>query len=376
MPSRLFSALDLQGTTLANRIVVAPMAQYSADGQGRVGAWHLMHIGNLAVSGVAMVVMEATAVEPRGRISLACPGLWSDDQVPGFRAINDFCHEHGSARIAIQLAHSGRKGSVRAPWQKHEPIPESDGGWTPVSGSAAAFPGRPAPHVLSVDELRALIVQFQDSARRAHASGFDVLELHAAHGYLLHNFLSPLANDRSDGYGGGMERDIEGRMRYPLEVFRAVRDAWPASKPLGVRISATDWIDGGWTVDDAVVFSQRLQALGCAYISVSSGGTLPEQSIPVGPGYQVPLARIIRERVEIPIMVAGIISEAAHAEAVLQDNCADLIAMGRGMAYNPRWAWHAAAELGEPVFFPPQYARSHPSMRFGDFYKVYQETKQ
>lgn len=371
MASILLSPLDLQGTTLVNRIVVAPMAQYSADREGRVGAWHLMHIGNLAVSGTGMVTVEATAVEPQGRISLACPGLWSDDQVKGFRDINDFCHEHGTAKIAIQLAHSGRKGSVRAPWQKHAVVQREEGGWLPLSGSEPAYPGRPAPHVLSVAELRGLTLKYADSARRAHAAGFDVLELHAAHGYLLHCFLSPLANDRDDVYGGG----IEARMRYPLEVFAAVRGAWPSSKPLGVRISASDWIAGGWTVEDAALFVQRLGAIGCAYVSVSSGGTLPEQQIPVGPGYQVPLARTIREMAGLPTMAAGIISEPAQAEAILQEGSADLIAMGRGMTYNPRWAWHAAAEFGESAHFPPQYARSHPSMRFGDFYKVYKETE-
>lgn len=369
MASRLFSPLALRETTLPNRIAVAPMAQYSADVDGRVGAWHLMHIGNLAVSGPGMVVMEATAVEPQGRISLACPGLWDDAQVDGLRAITGFCHEHGGAKIAIQLAHSGRKGSIRAPWQKHAVVPASEGGWTPSSGSALPYPGRPMPHVLSIGELHALTERYAAAARRANAAGFDILELHAAHGYLLHCFLSPLANDRTDRYGG----DIEGRMRYPLEVFQAVRGAWPAQKALGVRISARDWIAGGWTVDDAALFSERVKALGCAYISVSSGGTLPEQQIPVGPGYQVPLARAIRQRVGIATMAAGIISEPSQAEALVADGSADLVALGRGMTYNPRWAWHAAAELGEAVFFPPQYRRSHPSMRFGDFYKVYQE---
>jgi 2,4-dienoyl-CoA reductase-like NADH-dependent reductase (Old Yellow Enzyme family) len=368
--SRLFSPFDLGGAVLANRAVVAPMAQYSADREGCVGAWHLMHIGNLAVSGVGMVIVEATAVEPEGRISLACPGLWAQAQVEGLRDVTAFCHEHGGAKVAIQLAHSGRKGSVRAPWLKHAVVALDEGGWTPSSGSSLAYPGRPLPHVLSIDELQGLAARYAAAAKRADEAEFDVLELHAAHGYLLHCFLSPLANDRDDRYGG----DIEGRMRYPLEVFRAVRDAWPAAKPLGVRISATDWIEGGWQLEDAVLFADRLKALGCAYISVSSGGTLPEQRIPVGPGYQAPLSRTIREQAGIATMVAGIISEPSQAEALLVDGSADLIALGRGMTWNPRWAWHAAAEFGETVFFPPQYRRSHSSMRFGDFYKVYQET--
>jgi 2,4-dienoyl-CoA reductase-like NADH-dependent reductase (Old Yellow Enzyme family) len=369
MNSILFSPFELGGVGLANRIVVAPMAQYSADVQGRVGKWHLMHLGNLAVSGASLVIMEATAVEPQGRISLACPGLWNDAQVKSLREVTDFCGEYGGARLGIQLAHSGRKGSIRAPWQKQSVVPEQEGGWVPRGCSPLAFPGRPAPRVLSLDELEALKGQYAAAARRADEAGFDVLELHCAHGYLLHSFLSPLVNTREDHYGG----DLEGRMRYPLEVFGAVRDAWPEGKPVGVRVSATDWISGGWTLDDSIVFAARLKESGCAYISASSGGTLPEQQIPIGPGYQVFLSEGIRRNAGIATMAAGIISDAIQAEGILREGGADLVAVGRGMTFNPRWAWHAAAELGESAFFPPQYARSHPSMRFGDFYKVYQE---
>lgn len=346
------------------------MAQYSADENGRVGKWHLMHLGNLAVSGAGLVMIEATAVEPRGRISLACPGLWSGDQVRGLQEVTEFCHAHGGARLGIQLAHSGRKGSARAPWEKQAQILPADGGWTPVSSSARPFPGRAQPHSLSLEELEELKTLYAAAARHANEADIDLVELHCAHGYLLHSFLSPLVNDRKDRYGG----DLEARMRFPLEVFQAVRDAWPASKAAGVRISATDWIGGGWSVEESIVFAQRLKALGCAYVSVSSGGVDPSQRIPVGPLYQVLLSETIRHGAGIATVAAGIITKAAEAEAILADGKADLVALGRGMTYESRWAWHAAAEFQAPVFFPKQYARSHPSMRFGDFYKVYEES--
>lgn len=370
MASLLFSPLRLGGLTLSNRIVVAPMAQYSADTEGRATSWHLMHIGNMAVSGVSLVMMEATAVEPEGRISLRCPGLWNDAQMESLKTVVDFCKLHGAARIGIQLAHSGRKGSITAPWEKQRVIPSEEGGWQPVSCSSREFPGRPAPRVLDAAALGRLKDAYVAAARRADGAGFDALELHCAHGYLLHSFLSPLINDRCDRYGG----DIEGRMRFPLEVFDAMREAWPTAKAVGVRVSGTDWIDGGWTLDDSVVFASALKARGCDYVSASSGGTLPSQVIPVGPSYQVFLAEGIRKRAGIPVVAAGIINQASQAEGILQAGSADLVAIGRGLTYDPRWAWHAAAELGESVYFPPQYARSHPSMRLGDFYKVYKES--
>jgi 2,4-dienoyl-CoA reductase-like NADH-dependent reductase (Old Yellow Enzyme family) len=366
MPSTLFSPFRLDGIELANRIVVAPMAQYSAGANGLVGPWHLMHLGNLAISGAALVVMEATAVEPKGRISLNCPGLWDDAQAERLREVTDFCKEHGAARLAIQLAHSGRKASVKPPWDGQRTITADEGGWRPVSSSHLAFPGRPSPQALGNAELQNLRAHYVAAARRAHRAGFDVLELHCAHGYLMHSFLSPLVNVRADRYGG----DIEGRMRYPLEVFSAVRDAWPSGKPVGVRVSATDWIEGGWTLDQTVILAARLKQLGCAYVSASSGGTLPQQQIPIGPGYQVPLAEAIRRETGVPTIAAGIIDEPAFAESVLANGSADLIAIGRGMTYNPRWAWHAAAQMGARAHFPKQYARSHPSMRHGDHYKM------
>jgi len=370
MPSLLFSPFRLGGLTLANRIVVAPMAQYSSGPDGLATSWHLMHIGNMAVSGVSLVMMEATAVEAKGRISLKCPGLWNDAQLESLKAVVDFSKQHGGARIGIQLAHSGRKGSIGAPWEKQRVIPFAEGGWQPLSCSAREYPGRPVPHMLDKLELERLKADYVAAAKRADRAGFDVLELHCAHGYLLHSFLSPLINDRGDRYGG----DIEGRMRYPLEVFEAIREVWPVEKALGVRISATDWIDGGWSLDDSVVFASALRPRGGDYISASSGGATPSQVITVGPSYQVFLAEGIRRRAGMPTVAAGIINQPAQAEGILQAGSADLIALGRGMTYNPRWAWHAAAELGEKsVYFPPQYARSHPSMRLGDFYKVYND---
>lgn len=347
---------------LASRIVVSPMAQYSASAEGLAMPWHLMHIGNLLVSGPALVIMEATAIEPRGRVSPRCLGLWSDAQVESLRPIAEFRDRYGGARLGIQLAHAGRKASVSVPWERQRQVPEDEGGWKTVGPTAIAYPGRTVPHSLTTHELRELIEQYVDAAHRAERVGFDLIELHCAHGYLLNSFLSPLSNLRTDEFGA----DINGRMRFPLQVFEAIRQAWPAHKPLGVRVSATDWIEGGWSLDDSAIFAMALKALGCDYVAASSGGVLPDQKIPVGPGYQVPLAHGIRAMADLPTLAVGLINTAEHAESVLQDGSADLIAVGRGMTYDPRWAWHAAVEMNEPANFPPQYARSHPSMRMGN----------
>lgn len=366
MPTRLFSPFALRGLALGNRIVVSPMAQYSGNAANEATDWHLMHYGNLAVSGPGLVILEATAVEPHGRVGQHDIGLWTDAQQESLARVLAFCRAHGQAAIGIQLAHSGRKGSTARPWEGLHYQGEAEGGFHPVSGGDVPYPGRPVPRMLDDAGLAAVKAQFVAATRRAAAIGFDLVEVHAAHGYFLHSFLSPLSNNRNDAYGG----DLAGRMRYPLEVFAAMRAAWPAAKPMGVRISATDWMPGGWTVEDSVAFARALKDLGCDYVCASSGGSHPDQALDVGPGYQVPMARRIREEAGLPSMAVGLITEPMQAEQALRDGAADLIALGRGMTYDPRWAWHAAEALRETAAFAPQYARSHPSMRFGDFTKL------
>ena len=362
MRSKLFSPLRLRGLELPNRIMVGPMGQYSAN-DGCLGPWHLMHLGSLAVSGAGLLVIEATAVNPDGRLSPHDPGLWSDANEAALAPILDFCREHGGARLGLQLFHSGRKGSVTVAWERQQVIPPERGGWVPRAPSAIPYPRRTMPKVLDVDDMRQLVQDYVAVTRRSDRLGIDLLEIHSAHGYLLHNFLSPLTNRRTDAYGGSLEN----RMRFPLEVFKAVRDAWPAGKPIGVRISAVDWADGGWTLEDSVAYAKALQGLGCDYVTASSGGAVAEQKIDVGPGYQVPFAETIRRDTGICTVAVGLITEARQAEAILQDGHADLVGLARTMLYNPRWPWHAAIELGEEVYYPRQYERAHPSMQGGDF---------
>ncbi|WP_454620994.1 NADH:flavin oxidoreductase/NADH oxidase [Bradyrhizobium cenepequi] len=359
MPTKLFSPFSLRSLQLDNRIVVSPMAQYSALEGGIAGDWHLMHIGSLAVSGPGLIIMEATAVQPCGRVSPVCLGLWSDDQIGGLRRVIDFARAHGTTKIGIQLAHAGRKASVAPPWLTGKELSSAEGGWATVGPSSTPYPGRRAPAALDAAALASLKDDYVAATRRALQAGFDLLELHCAHGYLLNSFLSALSNDRTDAYGG----DIAGRMRFPLEVFKAIRAAWPEHLPLGVRISATDWVDRGWDINDSVLFAKELKAIGCDYITPSSGGVVPEQKITVGRGYQVPFSAAIREGAGIATMAVGMIEDGQHAEEILDAGAADLIAIGRGMTYDPRWSWHAAEKLGQRAAFPPQYARSHPSMR-------------
>lgn len=341
------------------------MAQYSAQ-DGNATAWHMMHLGSYAVSGAALVSTEFCAVNPAGRISTSDLGLWCDDNMRALEPIVDFFRRHSNALFGVQLAHCGRKGSVSKFWEGHKPLTADAGGWQLESVSAVPYPGRPAPCPLDRPALKRLLREYAAAAKRADRIGVDYLELHAAHGYLLHSFLSPLSNSRDDEYGGGLEN----RMRFPLEVFRAIRDAWPAHKPIGVRISATDWIDGGWTLDDSVVFATRLREADCDYITASSGGLLPEQKIEVYSGYQVPFAKRIREAAGIPTIAVGLITEPRHADEVIRSGGADLVALGRIMLYNPRWPWMAAAELACECQYPPQYARAHPSMRRRDFFSA------
>ena len=364
----LFTPLKLRSLELPNRIVISPMAQYSAR-DGTATDWHLMHMGSLAVSGAGLFIIEATSIDAQARVSPYCLGLWSDEHERALARIVAFCKEHGGAKLGIQLMHSGRKGSVGAPWQGQREVAAQDGGWQTCAPSDLPYPGRSAPRMLGRDDLAAVRRRYVQAAQRADRIGFDLLELHNAHGYLLHSFLSPLSNTRSDEYGGSLAN----RMRFPLEVFRALREAWPQDKPLGVRISATDWVDGGWTLDDSVAFAGELKALGCDYVTASSGGSSHEQQIPVGPGYQLPLAERIRGGTGLCTMGVGLITEPEQAEAALAEGRADLVALGRAMMYQPRWAWQAAERLGADAYFPPQYARSHPSMRRKDFLKAVRE---
>ncbi len=315
-----------------------------------------MHLGNLAVSGAGLLMTEQMAVEPEGRLTYSCAGLWSYDQVRALRPVFEFCRRYGGAKLGIQLGHAGRKGSVSVPWKGQIPLNEKQGAWLTPSPSPIPYPGRPRPTELDSDGLVRLRNCFAKAARNSLDLDADLLELHCAHGYLLHSFLTPLANKRIDRYGGS----TQARTRFALEVFDAIREVWPSTRPLGVRVSATDWVDGGWTADNTVEFAAALKVRGCDYICASSGGASPDQRIPVGPGYQVPFAERIRREVGIPTMALGFITDTHQAENILSSGQADLIALGRGMLYNPRWAWHAAQELHEDVFFPFQYQRAHP----------------
>lgn len=355
----LFEDFKLRNLALPNRIVVSPMAQYSAGADGKTTDWHLVHYGALAVSGSGLVILEATAVLPEGRVSPHCLGIWSDDHVEGLKRIVDFFRRPKGGAVGIQLAHAGRKGSVVPPWKGGAAAGPADGGWSIWGASDCPYPGREAPISPTSDQLEEIAESYVAAAHRAEAAGFDLIELHCAHGYFLNNFLSPLSNTRKDEWGG----DLEGRMRYPLEIFRRIRAAWPAHKPLGVRVSATEWVDGGWTNEDTVRFSQRLKDLGCDYVALSSGGTSPDQKIAVGPGYQVPFSEEVKRRVGLTTIAVGMLSDPHLANDVIKAGKADLVAVGRGMMFNPRWAWQAAAELKGTMRVPDQYLRSHPSMR-------------
>jgi 2,4-dienoyl-CoA reductase-like NADH-dependent reductase (Old Yellow Enzyme family) len=358
MSSLLFSPIDLRGLTLANRIVVSPMCQYSAH-DGTVGDWHVMHLGQFAVSGVGLVMVEATGVEREGRITPGCVGLYSDENEAALARIASFCRDYGNAKIGIQLAHAGRKASADLPWRGGKPLAPGAGAWQTVGPSALPFgPGWPTPSALDREGLARLKAAFAQAAKRAQRIGFDLIEIHAAHGYLLQEFLSPLSNRRDDEYGGSRER----RMRFPLEVFQAIRAVWPKDKPLGIRVSASDWVEGGVTIEDTVAFASELKAIGCDFLTASSGGNSPEQKIAAGPGYQVAFAAEVRRRTGLAAMAVGQITAPQQAESILRSGQADMIALARAMLFDPRWAWHAASALGAQAAYPPQYQRAHPSL--------------
>ena len=354
--SQLFSPITLRELTLSNRIVVSPMCQYSAH-EGQASTWHLMHLGALSLSGAGMLCIEATAVEPQGRISPGDLGLYDDATERALVPILKAIHEHSSTAVVMQLAHAGRKASSAVPWQGGQPISLANGGWLPFAPSALLYKESDAPPVaLDSAGLARVRDAFAEAAQRADRLGIQGIELHAAHGYLLHEFLSPLSNQRTDGYGGSLEN----RMRFPLEVFDAVRAATPAHKPVGVRISATDWVPGGWDVEQSIVFSRALQQRGVDWVTASSGGLSPAQKITLGPGYQVPFARAVKDGAGVNTMAVGLITEAQQAEAIIAAGQADFVALARGMLYDPRWGWHAAAALGATVDAPPQYWRAPP----------------
>jgi 2,4-dienoyl-CoA reductase-like NADH-dependent reductase (Old Yellow Enzyme family) len=346
MPS-LLDPITLRDVTFRNRVWLSPMCQYSAD-DGVPNDWHLVHLGSRAVGGFGLVMTEATAVVPEGRISPQDTGLWTDEQAAAWRRIVAFLHARGAA-AGVQLAHAGRKASTYAPWHGSGAVPAADGGWATVAPSAVALGDHPAPVAMSADQIAATIGAFTAAARRADRAGFDVIEIHGAHGYLLHQFLSPITNRRRDAYGGSFEN----RTRLLLEVVDGVRTVWPAGKPLVVRISATDWIDGGWTPAESTDLARILREHGVDLIDVSTGGLDPAQRIAVGPGYQVPFARDVRTKAEIPTGAVGLITEPGQAQQILDEGSADVVYLARAALREPGWPLRAAHELGVPAAAAP-----------------------
>jgi 2,4-dienoyl-CoA reductase-like NADH-dependent reductase (Old Yellow Enzyme family) len=351
--SPLLTPIAVREVHLRNRIAVSPMCQYSSE-DGFANDWHLVHLGSRAVGGAGLVMMEASAVEARGRISSSDMGIWKDEHVAFLARISGFIRRQGAA-AGIQIAHAGRKASTRRPWEGGGVVPESAGGWRPVAPSAIPFqPGDQPPEELSKLEILRVVESFAAAARRALAAGFDVLEIHAAHGYLIHQFLSPLSNHRTDEYGG----DFTTRCRMPLETIEAVRGAWPARLPLFLRISATDWADGGWDIDGAVRFARCARELGVDLIDCSSGGLTPLQKIPLAPGYQVPFAARIRREADIMTGAVGLITKAHQADEIISSGQADLVLLAREFLRDPYFPLHAANELGAEINPPVQYSRA------------------
>jgi 2,4-dienoyl-CoA reductase-like NADH-dependent reductase (Old Yellow Enzyme family) len=364
--TKLFSPLDLGPLRIDNRIIVSPMCQYSSE-DGCASDWHIIHLGNLAISGAGLLLLEATAVEARGRISHADLGLWNDETERALARVLAIVRTYSRIPIGVQLAHAGRKASVRRPWEGGGAVaPGEQHGWQTISASDEAFkPGEPAPTAASRTDIDEIVEAFVGSARRADRLGLDAIELHGAHGYLLHQFLSPLSNHRTDDYGGSLEN----RMRLALRVFDAVRAAFPSHKAVGMRVSASDWVEGGWDLEQTIALAKALDARGCDFIDVSSGGNSPLQKIAVAPGYQVPFAAAVKKAVSMPVVAVGLITDPQYAEEVVASGEADAIALARGILYDPRWPWHAAAKLGGTVTAPSQYLRCEPADARGLFRK-------
>ncbi len=364
MPAQLFTPLQLGGLSVANRVVVSPMCQYAAT-DGVPGAWHLVHLGQFAMSGPGTVIVEATGVEPQGRITPGCTGLYDESCERSFAKIISFMKSISDVKVGIQLSHAGRKGSTVAPWEGGGLLEGRDSWVTDAPSAVPYLPGWPEPRAMDLEALQGVREAFVDAARRADRAGFDLIELHAAHGYLLHQFLSPITNKRTDQYGGS----VANRMRYPLEVFRAVRDAFPIEKPVIVRLSATDWIEGGWDMEGSIAFCKALKEAGCDMIDVTSGGLDQRQEIITGPGYQVGFAETIRRDVDIPVMAVGQITEPIQAETIIATGQADMVALARGMLWDPRWTWKAAVALRAEIPLPAPYARCNPALAATPFVK-------
>lgn len=356
MASRLFTPLKIGNRELSNRITVAPMCQYSAI-DGSMTDWHLMHLGTLAISGASMLVIEATGVTPAGRITPHCVGLYSDANEAAMQRVVDYVRSISPVMLGVQIGHAGRKASSHRPWQGHGALQPDEGAWPTLAPSAVPLAaGWPAPQAMTQAEMQQLKQAFVLAAQRAAGIGLDFIEIHSTHGYLLSEFLSPLTNRRDDEYGGSLEN----RMRYPLEVFRAVRSAFPADRPVGAKISGTDFVDGGFSPDDAVRYARALKAEGCAYATVSGGGVVLDAKIPVGPGYQVPFAERVKKETGIVTGAVGLITDPQQAEAIIVNGQADFVSLARMMLFNPRWPQHAAVALGVEADYPPQYQRAAP----------------
>lgn len=350
---KLFTPFKLREIEFKNRIFVSPMCQYSAEG-GIPNNWHLVNYGSRAVGGAALVMVEATAVCPEGRITPWCTGLWSDAHTEAFRPIVDFIRQQGAVP-AIQIAHAGRKAACDTPWKGSKYLPIGSGGWQTVAPSAIPVtPAHGVPHALTHDEIDGIVELFADAARRALTAGFEVAEVHCAHGYLLNEFLSPLSNHRTDEYGG----DLKNRCRLPLKIAKTVRNIWPQQWPVFVRISATDWVEGGWDLEQSIQFAKWLKEIGLDLIDCSSGGLILEAKIPMAPGYQIPFAEAIRHESDIATGGVGLITEAHQAEEILVTGKADVILLARELLRNPYWPLHAARELGVDVAWPIQYTRA------------------
>lgn len=351
----LFEPITLRGIALPNRIAVSPMCQYSSE-KGFANDWHVVHLGSRAVGGAGLVMTEATAILPEGRISPQDLGVWSDDHIEPLARIVRLIHAQGSV-AGMQLAHAGRKGSTYRPWDGRGAVPEAEGGWPVTAPSPLAFADNyPVPSALTEDGIRAVVTAFAQAARRASEAGFHIAEVHAAHGYLLHQFLSPLSNQRQDRYGGSFDN----RTRLLREVIEAVRTVWPERCPLLVRISATDWADGGWDLDQSVELARQLMPLGVDLIDCSSGGNLPSAKIPVGPGYQTSFAARIRREAGIPTGAIGLITAPVQADHAIRTGQADLVLLAREMLRDPYWPLRAARELGHAVPWPVQYLGAAP----------------
>ena len=362
--SALFTPIRLADLELANRIVVSPMCQYSAD-QGRANDWHLTHLGMLANSGAALLVVEATAVEARGRITHGDLGLYDGACEAALARVVANCRRIGTARLGIQIAHAGRKASAHVPWRGGRPLARNEEPWETIAPSPVPFgPDWPAPREMARDDMDRVRDAHAEAAGRALRLGFDSLEVHAAHGYLLHEFLSPVSNRREDRYAGSRE----GRMRFPLEVAEAVRAVWPTPSPLGFRITGRDWVEGGMELEDAVAFARALKAVGVDFVCVSSGGIVPDARIAIAPGYQVPFAETVRRESGMPTRAVGLIATPRQAEAIVADGKADMVALARAFLDDPHWGWHAARALGGEVALPPQYQRAAAKLWPAAFY--------